>query len=1117
MSALDIARWLHALGLERYQEVFRDNDIDGEVLADLDDADLERLGVSLGHRKKLLKAITALGASEGSTTSAGTDAAPKTRGERRQVTVLFADLVGFTRLTHELGAEAMHDITDRFFALADDVTERFGGTIDKHIGDCLMAVFGAPVAHGNDPERAVRAALAIRDAMSDLSRACNRDLNTHIGIASGQVVASSGAGHKSYSITGASVNLASRLTDQASPGTILVSEPVRRLLADRLECVEVDALTLKGLDVPVRAFRVIALAAASRPHERPFVGRKAELQQLETLLRGCLAHGRGHSVHIRGEAGIGKTRLLEEFQRLAADAGFACHKGLVLDFGSGAGQDAIGSLVRSLLGLAAAADEVAATAVVDTTLRNGLTIADRRVFLNDLLDLPQPTGLRALYDAMDNLARTRGKQDALAELVERASLQAPQLIIVEDLHWADAATLGHVARLAQAVGVARAVLVMTTRLEGDPLDNAWRSSTGGSPLLTLDLGPLGDDEANDLARAYVDASTELARRCIARAAGNPLFLDQLLRHAEESAAEGVPGSVQSLVQARLDHLAPADREALQAASVLGQRFTPDALRHLLGQPTYDCGALARHLLVRTIGDEYLFAHALIRDGIYDSLLTSRRSALHRAAAAWFATRDPALHAEHLERTQDPAAPDAYLDAARGQLATYRYDAASDLIRRGLAIARTQEQIFELTCFHGEILHDLGAMVEAGDAYAAALEAAGDDTQRCRAWLGLAAVKRVRDDLDGAFADLKRAQAVAQTQDLKHQLARIHFLRGNLHFPRSNLEGCLEEHGKSLAYAQEIGAPDLQAVALGGLGDAEYARGRMLTAERYFERCIEICRHHGFGRIEVTNLPMAAVTRFYAGDLAEAHADALAAVRAAERVGHDRAAIIGCHIVYFTAIARGQAPIARAYVDRALELSRQLGARRFEAEALWFQGEILRADGRHADAVATIRQAVEISRKTGMAYIGPAILGALARTTDRDDERSRALAEAEQFLAAGSISHNYLWFYQDALETSLVQGDWAAVERYAQALVDYTRAEPLPYTDAFIERGRALAAFGREPIGRTWHKPWKMPVGAPGNSAGSAPCRRSTQPWSPPRAEARSSPGSPSPRHPRRSS
>jgi len=1060
VSVSDVAEWLHTLGLERYHQVFEDNDIDGEVLADLDDADLEKLGVSLGHRKKLLKAISTLGADGSDASHDEAPKAPEPPGERRQVTVLFADLVGFTRLTQELGAEAMHLITDRFFALADEVIAGFGGTIDKHIGDCVMAVFGAPVAHHNDPERAVRAAFAICDAMPELSRKFGRDLGTHIGIASGQVVASGGGGHKRYSITGASVNLASRLTDQAPPGTIMVSEEVRRVLADRLECVEVEPLTLKGIAAPVRALRAIALREAT-PRERPFVGREAERRQLDGVLRACLDHGRGQAVHIRGEAGIGKTRLLEELQRQAAGAGFACHKGLVLDFGASAGQDAIGSLLRSLLGLSAADDAATNVAAIDAALGQGLT-SDRRVFLHDLLGLPQPDDLRALYAALDNRTRIRGQQDTLAELAERASLRTPQLLIVEDVQWADLATQGHLARLVRAVSAMRAVLIMTTRLEGDPLDDAWRSSAGGNPLLTLDLGPLADDEANRLAAAYTDANTDVARRCIARAGGNPLFLDQLLRHAGESAEEGVPGSVQSLVQARLDHLAPGDRQALQAASVLGQRFTADALSHLLGEPTHDCTNLVRHLLVRAIGDEYLFAHALIRDGVYDSLLTARRSALHLRAADWFATRDPILHAEHLDRAQDPAAPNAYLEAARCQMAIYRYDAANALTIRGLAIAGTGEQSFELTCLRGEILHDLGVMAEAGAAYAAALDAASDDAQHCRAWLGLAAVKRVTDDLDGAFADLQRAEAAAQALGLSNQLARIHFLRGNLQFPLGHIDACLKEHSMSLACAQEIGAPDLEAAALGGLGDAEYARGHMLSAHRYFGRCIEICRVHGFGRIEVPNLPMAAVTRFYGGELAEAFAEATAAVRAAEQVGHHRATMISCQIVYFTATARGETEVARDHVERGLDLSRQLRARRFEAELLWFDAERRRADGCRVEALAQIREALAISRETGISYIGPAILGALARTTDDEAERRAALAEAEELLAAGSISHNYFWFYQDAIETSLAQHAWADLERYVQALSDYTHAEPLPYTDAFIERGRALAAFGRNP-------------------------------------------------------
>jgi tetratricopeptide (TPR) repeat protein len=168
--------------------------------------------------------------------------------------------------------------------------------------------------------------------------------------------------------------------------------------------------------------------------------------------------------------------------------------------------------------------------------------------------------------------------------------------------------------------------------------------------------------------------------------------------------------------------------------------------------------LVEHLLVRPIDDEFLFAHALIRDAVYDTLLGARRRELHRRAAEWFATRDLVLSAEHLDRAEDPGASHAYLAAAREQAREYRYDRARALTERGLALADDPPARFALTCLHGEILHDIGAMAESRAAFERALEAAGDDRERASAWLGLAAAKRVTDDLDGAFADLDRAQA-----------------------------------------------------------------------------------------------------------------------------------------------------------------------------------------------------------------------------------------------------------------------------------------------------------------------------------------------------------------------
>jgi SAM-dependent methyltransferase len=422
-------------------------------------------------------------------------------------------------------------------------------------------VFGAPIAHGNDAERAVRASLALRDAMRTLGADVGRPVRVHVGIAAGQVVASGigSAGYSEYAVTGESVNLASRLTNAAAADEILISDGVRRALAERLDCQDAGPLAVKGFAEPLRAWRLRGLRAAASD-QRPFVGRRGELQHLLTVLAACREAGRGQALYVRGEAGIGKTRLVEEFRLAAREAGFACHTGLVLDFGTGTGRDAIRALVRDLLGLDLTSAVEAARAAAASALAAGLVAADEAVFLNDLLDLPQPTELRAVYDAMDNATRDQGRQRAVTRLVERASRARPRLLVVEDLHWADRTTLMQLPKLASVVANCPALLVMTSRIEGDPLDPEWRSRVAGVPFMTIDLGPLRREEALALAGVFLDAVDRLAEQCVERAAGNPLFLEQLLRHAEEGAEAGVPGSVQNLVQARLDRLDPPTRQ-----------------------------------------------------------------------------------------------------------------------------------------------------------------------------------------------------------------------------------------------------------------------------------------------------------------------------------------------------------------------------------------------------------------------------------------------------------------------------------------------------------------------------------------------------------------------------
>ncbi len=1063
--AAEIAAWLDGLGLAKYAGTFAENEIDFEVLRHLHEDDLRELDLPLGPRKKLLAAIETLKASDATTLPAQArpdrDPLQSAEGERRQVTVLFADLSGFTRLSSELGAEETHTLLNRYFETVDGIVERYGGSVDKHIGDNVMAVFGAPIAHTDDPQRAVRAALDIHQAMAGLDGAAGRPLAVHIGIASGQVVAS-GTGsdtHREYTVTGDSVNLASRLQDMAAPGETFIADAVQRAVDDVVTSEAVDEVTVKGLDGAIRVWRVAGLRTGLKEaSQRNFVGRRSELAQLTGVLSACRETGSGQTICLRGEAGIGKTRLVEEFQRIAEQQDFACHTSLVLDFGVGKGQDAIRTLVRSLLAIPAGSGKKQRAAIAEQAFDGGLPIPDDRIHLNDLLDLPQPAEMRALYDTMDNATRNRGKQETVAKLVQWAGNNRPVLILVEDVHWADPLVLAYLARLAIAVRDCPAVLMMTSRIEGDPIDQTWRAAAGGSPLMMIDLAPLRQAEALELAADYLETNKRLAMTCIERAAGNPLFLDQLLRSAKEAGDEDVPGSVQSLVQARMDRLEPGDRMALQAASVIGQRFGLDALQHLIGDPHYDCAPLVEHFLVRPIGADFLFAHALVRDGVYSSLLSARRKDLHRAAADWFRHNDPILHAEHLDRAEDPAAAQAYLQAAQAQIGQFHHERARQLAARGLEIAGDATTRYALTCLYGDVLRELGDNDRSIEAFQDALAAAEDDDQRAAAWIGQAEGMRIVDRLDDALAALDKAQEAAG--DDAGELTRIHYIRGNLYFPLGNFDGCLKQHELALKFARQAGSVEDEARALGGLGDAYYQRGRMRTAFEHFHGCVELSHEHDFGRIAVANLSMVGFSRQYLLELPQALENGRETIETAARVGHRRAELLGRHLVSSVLFDMGDVDRAAEQLGEAQTIVERLGATRFEAQNLWFEAKVTRVKGQRAEALRLTKKALAICRETGMGFLGPRVIGETILCTDDPQLQKKALQDGEALLKEPSVSHNHFHFYRDAMSACLDRQDWDEAERYAAALEVFTRAEPLPWCDFHIARGRALAAFGR---------------------------------------------------------
>ncbi|WP_169261729.1 BTAD domain-containing putative transcriptional regulator [Aromatoleum diolicum] len=975
----------------------------------------------------------------------------------REAVVMAVDLVGVDEAGGADEAESAHELLGRYRGRSDAIVEQYGGSVTSHIGGRLVAVFGAPIAHGNDGERCVRAALAIAQAVGGLAGAGAAPPQARIGIASGLVLAERQDG--ALFVTGEPLRLAMRIVEASAPGEVWVAARVRDALAACLDAEPLPDVPIQAGQRAARVWRVRRCGGPKPLPALPLVGRQAELHQLAGIAAACMSARRGHVVLIRGEAGIGKSCLLQECARLARAQGLRCHTVRVLDVAGEGDEDLIVQLLRSLLDLDASADPNALQAAIDRAGAGAALERHQQIVLHPTLGAPQPAELRALYDAMDREARQRATQALLCSLVQWASVQAPRLILVEDIHWATRETLAQLAALAAGARACPLLLMMSTREDADPIDAAWRAAARGASITAIDLAPLSEAEAREMAAHYPCADAALVRSCIERSQGNPLFLDQLLRNAE--AGHGpLPGSVQSIVLARMDRLAPADREALQAASVLGQAFSLPALRCLAGGADEACARLAEQVLIRPEGEGFLFIHALVREGVYASLLKSRKRELHALAAQWYEGHDLALHAEHLDLAADPGAARAYVEAARAQAQKYQYERALRLAEHALALAGDAAMRFEATALRGRLLLDLGRVEEAVEAYRAAATLASTGAHERQALTGLAAALRICDRHREALSALARVLAIAGDPPSPGELAEIHLLRGNLYFPLGDRAACLAEHEQARAYAARSGSPQLEARALSGLGDAYYQRAQMLTAHRYFDRCIELCQQHGIRNVEAVNLAMRAATRLNRNELAEALEDARLASELAAQIGDLRAQMLAenlwCACLAYATDWQG----AARHAELALEITRRLGAQRFEAEMLMYVG-IARwhLDG-PAQGEPILDRSYGLCVETGAtAYFGPPILAALAAVTSDPGKRKAALDEGEALLAGGCVSHCHLLFYEYAIDIEIEQGDWPVVERYAGALEDYTRVEPMPWSDFLIRRARALARVG----------------------------------------------------------
>jgi class 3 adenylate cyclase/predicted ATPase len=650
---IDIAAWLRSLGLEQYEPVFRANEIDAAVLPSLTADDLKDLGITLvGHRRRLLDAVAALDKPPARTGEGrvGTEA------ERRQLTVMFCDLVGSTPLSTRFDPEDLREVIGAYHRCVADTVGRFAGFVAKYMGDGVLVYFGYPEAHEDDAERAVRAGLAVIDAISRL--AAPEPLNVRLGVASGLVVVGDliGAGAaQERGVVGETPNLAARLQALAQPKTLVIAESTRRQIGALFEIEDLGPQALAGFVEPQRVWRVVRESGvlsrfeALRSEAAPLVGRDEDLDLLLRCWQQARA-GEGRVVLLSGEPGIGKSRLTAE---LGGGIASEPHTGLRY-FCSPHHQDsALYPFVIQLEHFAGFAREHTAEEKLDklrALLAPGAHSDAEIELLAELLLLPSSAG-----DL--NLSPQRRREmlfEALMRQLESLSRSRPILMVFEDAHWIDPTTRELLDLTVDRVARLPVLLVVTFRPE---FQHTW---TAQPHVNTLALNRLdGRDGAALVERLAGNAglARETVDEIVERADGVPLFVEELTKAVLESGLRdgrvaavlavsplpnlAIPATLHASLIARLDRLGPAAKEVAQTGAVIGREFSCELIRTVMQWPETELDAALDRLtdagLLFRRGTAayatYLFKHALLQDAAYATLLRTRRQRLHAAIAA----------------------------------------------------------------------------------------------------------------------------------------------------------------------------------------------------------------------------------------------------------------------------------------------------------------------------------------------------------------------------------------------------------------------------------------------------------------------------------------------------
>ncbi len=978
-------------------------------------------------------------------------AEPATSREvRKTVTMLFCDLAGYTSRGEQLDPEALRRLQSRYFEEARAALERHGGTVEKFIGDAVMAVFGIPQLHEDDALRALRAAVELRDAVSGLG------LEARIGVNTGEVVAGSG----DALVTGDAVNVAARLEQAAQPGEILLSEQTLRLARDAVEVAAVDAVAAKGKSEPVPAYRLVGVVegapAFARRLDSPMVGRDEELIQLQQALSRAARERRCHLFTVLGPAGIGKSRLVTELATSARDA--LVLSGHCLPYGEGITYWPLIDIFRSANAEAVLAGALAAPTSEETFL--------------------------AVRRFLESLARDR-----------------PLVVVFEDIHWAEPTLLDlidHVADWSRDAPILVACLARPELLDARP---AWGG--GKANASTILLEPLPEEECDVLVERLLGARTladDVRRRIVVTAEGNPLFVEQMVAMLGEDGANGdvpIPPTIQALIAARLDRLPTEEREVAERASVIGKEFDRTAVAALAPEPLRTAVAtsllgLVRKELIRPHAEEdaFRFANLLIRDTAYEAMSKELRAELHERFAAWLAKleavpeRDEILgyHLEQAYRYQTELgslgdagrelgrrAAERLAHAGRSAYARGDMPAAANLLGRSSSLLGDDDpERFALLPDLGSALFEAGDLAQAREALSEAgarAREAYDPALEAHAGLRLALLDVHTDQEKGTMAALygesERAIPIFEQAEDHAGLAQAWHLTGLGHFWLGRTGPAIEALERAIEHARRAGAAREEAASLQWL--PLMAIFGPVQAKDGMARCRQIIEQ-GAGRLSVEAFALIGLGTLTAmsGSIDEGR----------EFFAHGRATLqeLGLRVsVGGTSIAAGMlelignnAVAAERILREGYDLLEELGETGYLASVTATLAEAVYRQGRYDEAeryALAVRDTVATDDLDPQARWRGVAAKVLAQRGEL--ERAKSLArEAVDLVESTDWLHLRAELHRDLAEVLLLSGAGdEAAHSLGHALALYEEKGDLPDADRVRERLAELQPGG----------------------------------------------------------